>query len=288
MAKSPAHKFGQIIGDVLEEAIEPLLHEFASDRNLYLDKKGPRPARKGNKVSWKDSEGNMHDLDFVLEENGTSAKIGTPVAFIEVAWRRYTKHSRNKAQEIQGAIIPLAARYSDASPFKGVILGGIFTMGAINQLKSLGFTVSFFHYDTMIEAFASAGINANFDERTSDSEFEQRVRKWEGLTDKQRTHLAKELIRLNSNEVRHFMMALGQSVSSEIILIRILPLHGIVYEWDSIERAITFIRNYDEKGGGQPIVKYEVEIIYNNGDNIRGNFTSKDTATQFLHTYQNP
>jgi hypothetical protein len=117
MAESPSHKFGQIIGDVLEVAIEPVLSLFAQENGLYLDKKGPRPARKGMKVSWTDLSGNVHDLDFVLEKNGSLTKIGTPVAFIESAWRRYTKHSRNKAQEIQGAILPLAATYQNSAPF---------------------------------------------------------------------------------------------------------------------------------------------------------------------------
>ena len=107
MAISPGHKFGQLIGEVLEQAIEPILCEFAKKQGLYLDKKGPRPARVGQKVCWTDLNGNKHDLDFVIEREGSRDRVGVPVAFIEAAWRRYTKHSRNKAQEIQGAILPL-------------------------------------------------------------------------------------------------------------------------------------------------------------------------------------
>ena len=66
MAESPSHKFGQLIGEVLEAAILPLLVGFAKKHNLYLDKKGPRQARRGNKLTWKDHNGNTHDLDFVL------------------------------------------------------------------------------------------------------------------------------------------------------------------------------------------------------------------------------
>lgn len=85
MAESPAHKFGQIIGDLLELALEPHLQKFARKHKLYLDKKGKRKARSGKKVSWTDTNGNKHDLDFVLERGGTENKIGTPVAFIESA-----------------------------------------------------------------------------------------------------------------------------------------------------------------------------------------------------------
>jgi hypothetical protein len=115
---------------MLQAAMEPVLADFATSHRLYLDKKGPRPARKGLKVTWSDRLGNQHDLDFVLERGGTPNKIGIPVAFIEAAWRRYTKHSRNKAQEIQGAITPLCETYRQYRPLPGPFL-------AENSLKAL-------------------------------------------------------------------------------------------------------------------------------------------------------
>ena len=62
-------------------------------------------------------------------------KPGKPVAFIESAWRRYTKHSRNKAQEIQGAILPLAETYSESNLFLGAVLAGVFTEGRIKSTE---------------------------------------------------------------------------------------------------------------------------------------------------------
>jgi len=50
MAKSPSHKFGQLIGNLLEELIEPFLTDFAKRSVLYLDyQKNSRKARKGKK-----------------------------------------------------------------------------------------------------------------------------------------------------------------------------------------------------------------------------------------------
>lgn len=37
MAESPSHKFGQMIGNLLEEVIEPFLADFACSHDLYLD-----------------------------------------------------------------------------------------------------------------------------------------------------------------------------------------------------------------------------------------------------------
>lgn len=78
MATAPAHRFGQIIGEVLEAAVTPLLEEFTEQHGLYLDKKGDRPCRTGKKCSWLDLNGNTHDLDYVLERGGTAKKKGYP------------------------------------------------------------------------------------------------------------------------------------------------------------------------------------------------------------------
>jgi len=37
MAESPSHKLGQLIGNLLEELIEPFLTAFANRSGLYLD-----------------------------------------------------------------------------------------------------------------------------------------------------------------------------------------------------------------------------------------------------------
>jgi hypothetical protein len=191
MAQSPSHRFGQIIGDILESAVYPVLHAVAIDLGLYLDAKGERKARgTRRKVAWVDGQGNTHDLDYVFESGGDSNRIGAPRAFIEIAWRRYTKHSRNKAQEIQGAILPLAERYANHHPFLGVILAGVFTEGSLNQLRSHGFTVLYFPYESIIAAFASAGVDAAFDETTPDSILRRRVKQYETLSAKKREGIA--------------------------------------------------------------------------------------------------
>lgn len=155
MANSPSHRFGQIIGDLLEEIMLPQFQSFCIKRGLYLDKKGVRgKARNGKKVSWLDKYGNTHDLDFVIEKGGTADVIGRPLAFIEAAWRRYTKHSRNKAQEIQGAILPIAEKHYWDKPFLGAILAGVFTDGSLKQMKRSGFEVALFPYESIVLAFS--------------------------------------------------------------------------------------------------------------------------------------
>lgn len=283
MAESLSHKFGQIIGDLLELAIQPHLENFSKEHNLFLDKKGERKARAGKKVSWTDGKRNKHDLDFVLERNGTENKIGVPVAFIESAWRRYTKHSRNKAQEIQGAIVPLIEKYKNSSPFVGVVLAGVFTEGSLTQLKSLGFGVLYFSYDTVIKAFGKFGINAMFDERTSEVDFRNKIDSWYNLKDK--NGVAVELLELNKHSVEEFFTLLTQSVSRFIERVIIIPLHGQESVSVSITEAINFLQEYSEDKPKLPLAKYEIIIRYNTGDRIEASFKDKKDTIKFLETY---
>jgi hypothetical protein len=258
MAKSPSHKWGQIIGDFLEEVFSAQLAKFARKHKLYLDTKGERPARKGKKVSWVDSFENTHDLDFVLERNGTKNRIGEPVAFIESAWRRYTKHSRNKAQEIQGAILPLVTTHKNFAPFIGVMLAGEFTGGALNQLKSLGFNVLYFPYDLILQSFKKYGIDASTEEDTSEKDFLDKIHKWESFNKKK--DLARYLLRLNKNEVDNFFENLEKAVSRFIDSVSVLPLHGTCSTLITVKEAIDFIENYRSKNGSQPVLKYEIIV----------------------------
>ena len=283
MAESLSHKFGQIIGDLLELAIEPHLRKFAKSNNLYLDKKGVRTARKGKKLSWIDGKENSHDLDFVLERGGNEKLIGVPVAFIETAWRRYTKHSRNKSQEIQGAILPLAEKHRNSSPFIGVVLAGEFTAGSLTQLKSSGFCVLYFSYDTVMRAFRKFKIDADFDESTSEKDFKMKIDSWNKLPNKE--SVAKELLKLNKKEVIEFFESLSKSVSRFIERVIILPLHGQESAKSSVVEAIDFLKGYSEDPNNLPLTKYEIIIKYNTGDRIDASFKDKMDSIKFLEGY---
>jgi hypothetical protein len=286
MAESLAHTFGQIIGNVLEEAIEPQLRKFAVEHGLFLDKKGPRKARDGKKVTWTDLYGNAHDLDFVLERSGTDKVIGTPLAFIETAWRRYTKHSRNKAQEIQGAIQVLALTHKYSCPFTGAILAGVFTDGALTQLKSLGFHILFFPYDSIVEAFQSVGVEASFDEDTPEKDFRKKISRWNALSKKKKLSAAEHLVRKHQKDITDFFGALEKTVTRRIEKIIVIPLHGQETECSSVAEAIAFLSSYDAASVVGKVYKYEIYIRYTNGDKITAEFTEKTAALEFLTKYK--
>jgi hypothetical protein len=283
MAESPSHRFGQIIGDTLEGAIRPVLEGLAKELGLYLDGKGKREARGiKRKVAWKDGKGNTHDLDYVLESGGTAAEVGSPRAFIEIAWRRYTKHSRNKAQEIQGAILPLAERYSGHHPALGVVLGGVFTDGSLTQLRSNGFIVLYFPYERVIAAFADVGIDAAFDEDTSDASLARKVKAYEKLNPAQRERIAAQLRDRQKSEVVAFTCSLRIALTRRIELIYVLPLHGTTKVLNGVEKAVVFIEHFDESKPHAAFARYEIGVRYSNGDEIRCQFKDKGTAIKFL------
>lgn len=61
MAISPAHQFGQEVGLLLEEIIQPLLASFTQAHGFYLDAKGPRGAARRQFIE--DNALNVRNLD---------------------------------------------------------------------------------------------------------------------------------------------------------------------------------------------------------------------------------
>ena len=153
---------GKSLGIAFEMFVRSMLADVAREHGLYLDFKRPRKARGGQgKVTWQDGYGNKHDLDYVLERGGTEEDRGVPAAFIESAWRRYTKHSKNKAQEIEAAVMPVALTFARHQPFFGAVLAGEFTHNALQQLQSKGFAVLHVPYDSILMAFRQLGVDAS-------------------------------------------------------------------------------------------------------------------------------
>jgi hypothetical protein len=286
MGVSPSHRFGQILGEVLESAVEPIVAAQAAKHGLYLDKRGLRSCRKGAKLSWLDVNDNSHDLDFVLERGGSDKVQGAPAAFIEVAWRRYTKHSRAKAQEIQGAIMPLLQQHHRSAPFFGVVLAGVFTEPALQQLRSLGFSVLFIPTESIVKAFAKVGIDAAADEDTPDSQFKKQVGKYEALSAKRKRSLAAALLDGHEQEVKAFSDSMEKVLSRQIKSVLILPLHGSLLEFATVDEALVSMQRSDIPPVSSEFVRYEIEVRYDNGNSLRGNFNDKDSAVEFLLTYK--
>jgi hypothetical protein len=296
MAAALGHKWGQIIGNLLEDSLREGLQQVADRHELYLDFQRDRAARSGKKVSWLDRHGNAHDLDYVLERGGTETVRGVPAAFIETAWRRYTKHSRNKAQEIQGAVLALAETYSHLHPFLGIVLAGVFTKGSLEQLRSCGFTVAYIPYESIVHAFATVGIDAAFDEQTKEAEFRDKVRLYEALSAKKVAKVRAALIRPRQPHttlvpsqqllMTDFLAALEASLSRGVHGVTVVVLHGSPQQLANVQDAIAYLQTYGgSEASSAPALKYQIDLRYNNGDLIHGIFQEKNEAIRFLESF---
>ncbi len=286
MAESPAHKLGQLIGIELETAFCEHLQAVADDFGLYLDYQHSRPSRGMNsKVTWKDSFGNRHDLDYVLEDGGTEDRVGVPRAFIETAWRRYTKHSRNKLQEIQGVLCPLEKTYHNYRPFLGVILAGNYTDDALQALKSQGFKILHCPYRTIVQAYANTGVDVSSEENSSERDLREKLSTLEMLSEKDRRHVRNQILELNKDQFASFFAKSRDHLGRCVESVFVITLTGTSNVFDSTQDAIRFLlRDWIPESGSKDVVKFELNVRYSNDDEIRATFQCKEKALSFLRS----
>ena len=285
MVTSPGHKLGQMLGNFLEEMFGKDLVSFSEQHGLYCDRKGERPKVRGRrrKVTWKDNRGNSHDMDFVIERNGTFERMGDPVAFIELTWRRYTKHSRNKAGEIEGALLPLKETYQETCSFIGVIVAGEFTEGGIRQLISNGIQVLHIPSDVIVECFKTKGIALDYPEDASNDLKIDLIERWEALSEEDVEEIKQCIKRRIRTNYKRFMKSLKQSLLRRIEIIRLVPLFGEEKTFSKVNDAIRFIQEYPEtKPKNYKFKGYEIYVRFTNGDKLEGKFQNKNVALKFL------
>ena len=283
MAESPSHILGELIGNFFEDAMKKPIEKFSVENNLYFDTIGEREARKGKKITWEDADGNHHDLDYVLERGGTEKEIGLPVAFIELAWRRYTKHSKNKAQEISGAINPIVEKYKRTQPFKGAILSGEFTSNSLEQLRSQGFSVLYITFNDLVSSFKANGLDIYFDEDTSEDELSKIVDKWKATPENVLAKIRDDLLKRCATKVDAFVKELSASVNRKIQSIYVLPLHGSSVLLPSIDSAIKYINEYEALPQDAELQYIEIIVRFTNGSHINGHFKNKQETVDFLN-----
>ena len=297
MAVSHAHRCGQIIGDVFEQFVRDMLKSIAEKHRLYLDYKKPRLARARtggrdlSKVTWQDSYGNRHDLDYVLERGGTEDVLGVPVAFIESAWRRYTKHSKNKVQEIEAAVVPIALTFARHQPFCGAVLSGEFTRNALSQLESKGFSVLHIPYESILEAFQEVGIDASsLDGVTTEEEFQQKIAQWEALPQPETIEdFLQAIYRLHAADVAEFQARLEASLLRGVVSVRLAVLRGHTVECPDIKSAIVYLideeKAYRLREDAEQREMFEIVVRFNNGAKIEATFPTRHEAIGFLRTF---
>jgi len=216
-----------------------------------------------------------------------------PAGFIESAWRRYTKHSKNKVQEIEAAIMPVALTFSRHQPFLGAVLAGEFTRNALLQLESKGFAVLHVPYESILSAFKELGIDASSEDGitgTTEEQFREKIGKWESLRQPQATdRLLAKLHALHQRDIADFKQRLDAAITRRVNSVRLTVLRGHSVECSDIEGAIAYLieeeRSYQLREAGEQREAFEVQVRFNNGAKIDATFPKRPEAIAFLRSF---
>lgn len=279
MASSPSHQLGENIGIFLEDLTKDILSPLAKKHGMYLDFKHPRKARSNlSEIEITDISGNKHKLDFVFERNGSEEHFGENCAFIEVAWRRYTKHSKNKAQEISGAIKPIIDRFHRRKPFYGALLAGEFTANSLRQLRSEGFGVLYIPFSSIQQAFLRQNFNIYWDEETSREDLKA-INDNLFLLPQSTKEKVKNLIKeMHKDEISVFIAEIERSILKSITKVIIASYSGSISRFTSIDSACNYLSECLDTNEAPNQLLFRIEAEYNNGDKISFEFTNRREA----------
>ncbi|HTU22894.1 MAG TPA: hypothetical protein VMG10_32950 [Gemmataceae bacterium] len=168
---SAGHKLSQLVGDWFEEFfVLPLLRKVADQLKLYLDNRfRARKARQGDKIIWTDIEGNEIDYDFVMELDGTDERLGIPVAYFECFWRRGKRHSKDKARDDTGKLMPMRDVHPTAR-FLGIIAGGDFTAPARALVQNRQIDLFYIPKTKIVSAFDKHALRIEYPDKFPEAE----------------------------------------------------------------------------------------------------------------------
>lgn len=168
LTSSSGHKLGQLVGDWFEEYIAArLLQEIAGKLGLYLDHRFKKRSCRSEKILWQDLDGNNVDYDFVLELGGDDRLQGIPVAFFETFWRRGARHSKDKARDDSGKLLPMRSTYPTARVL-GIISAGDFTKPAQELVRSRSIDLFYIPKEQIFKAWRDSGIEIDYLDNASE------------------------------------------------------------------------------------------------------------------------
>lgn len=273
---SAGHKLGQLIGDWFEEHfVFPLLQDLSKTLGLFLDSRFLQRDARGDKIQWEDIEGNNVDYDFVLEIDGTNLQIGIPVAFIESFWRRGSRHSKDKARDDSGKLLPMLEIYPSAR-FLGIISAGDFTNPARELVKSRGIELFYVPKDKLIRAFSDNGLIIDYPDSSPESEKALIVKKFEHEFTQEKKlkvcHALKALIGTATiNSFTQRVQAKLSALPQEIRFILRQDSHPIVF--DSVSDATMFLKTPQFKMEN-PCESYVYQITFSDGSEFERSISS--------------
>ncbi len=269
---SSGHKLGQLVGDWFEEhiALKQLEH-VASNLGLYLDHRFRHRMCRGDKIIWADSDGNAVDYDFVLELHGTDEKKGIPVAFFETFWRRGARHSKDKARDDSGKLIPMRATYP-TTRLLGILSAGDFTKPAQELVKTRNIDLFYIPKEQICQAWRSNGIEIDYSDDANESVKQQIAQNANLLLQQQgiKQKIAAQLIENVGNAVfASYTRRIIANVSAIPISYRITNTYkGASVTFTQYTEAASYMATHSIEQENYAEMKHQIsyEAIYSDGE----------------------
>jgi hypothetical protein len=287
-SSSSGHKLGQIVGDWFEEYIAThVLQEIADKLGLYLDHRFKKRSSRGEKILWQDLDGNEVDYDFVLELNGSDSVQGIPIAFFETFWRRGARHSKDKARDDSGKLLPMRATYPTARVL-GIISAGDFTKPAQELVRSRCIDLFYVPKEQICKAWRGQGIEIDYHDNATE-QIKQDIANQAILILANQTTKATITTQLIENMgiavFRSYVARIIASVSAVPIAYKITKVYlGTSMYFEKHEAAKAYITNHttEIKNISNMICEVKYQAIYSDGEIFERNNFSTEKALE-LH-----
>lgn len=266
---SSGHKLGQLVGDWFQDDfVQPILQGVADKLGLYLDHRLRRRTARGDKILWKDEYGNAVDYDFVMELGGTDSELGVPVAFLECFWRRGSRHSKDKARDDSGKLVPMRHTYP-AARFLGIVASGDFTRPAMDLIRSREIDLFYVPKAKVIEAFSRLGLEMDYADKAAEAVKAGMATAFAGaLTDNAKREAAAELRSLMTEAVvQGYADRVKANLSALPQEVRIMgQLRSAPAIFESVDDAEAFLANASHSFDfSSPSEAYTYEVTYSDG-----------------------
>lgn len=282
---SAGHRLGQLIGDWFEEFfVLPLMTKVSKELNLFVDHRFVERPIRGHKIIWQDLDGNQVDYDFVLELHGTPSQLGIPVAFIETFWRRGSRHSKDKARDDSGKLMPMRITYPTAR-FLGIVSAGDFTRPARELVRSREINLFYVPKQKIIKAFAEHQLIMDYPDKADEQQKQQIASEFEAnFSTEKKEAVANSLIKLiGQATVESYIAGVRSQLSALPQEIRfILRQDSSPVVFDSIDEATEFVKSPQFSVDTQK-VSYLYQITYSDGTEFEQTALSLDELSVLHH-----
>lgn len=266
---SSGHKLGQLVGDWFQDDfVRPILDEVASKLGLYLDHRMKKRTARGDKIIWEDEYDNGVDYDFVLELGGSDAVLGVPVAFLECFWRRGSRHSKDKARDDSGKLMPMRHAYPTAR-FLGILASGDFTKPARELIRSREIDLFYVPKTKVIESFAAFNMKMDYPDKATEQTKAQIAEEFGTKLDSTtKSDAAKKLRELMTETVvQGYIDRVKSSLSALPQEIRIIgELKSVPMTFETVDKAERFLNaQHLQFDFTKPEEAYTYEVTYSDG-----------------------